>query len=470
MAEDMFRAPINRSMRTLDRSFFKKVVPLKAARVFDVKNISKVKRELQRSRDALFQERLMNVLPDPDSQRASTGNKCVLLRPEVAEHDTQQDNVHQAGDAHEAYSKPWPHSAVVSELAGQGLIEIIPFELRLDYAYWSYHDIITAILPEDEQGEVPSGFTQVGHIAHVNLREEYLKYKQLIAELLMDKNSTVRTVINKTDDVGEESEYRTFKYEVLAGPDKMLVSISEEHCSFTFDYSKVYWNSRLSTEHKRLVSLFKEGEAVCDVMAGVGPFAVPAGKKNVFVWANDLNPDSYTSLAHAIKQNKVYRFVQAFNQDGRSFIRSSTEALLRSPRKAYIRKAPGKKSTRESDNIKTFYEPKTFQHYVLNLPASALTFLPSFIGLYPPKLSALIGSDVAMPLIHVYSFSTKSDGNVEESKKICEEICQQLKYRMELGKIEDGGIEVHDVRDVAPKKRMFCASFRLPKEVAFRND
>ena len=40
-------------------------------------------------------------------------------------------------------------------------------------------------------------------------------------------------------------------------------------------------------------------------MAGVGPFAVPAGKKNVFVWANDLNPASFQSLEDAVSRNKV---------------------------------------------------------------------------------------------------------------------------------------------------------------------
>jgi tRNA G37 N-methylase Trm5 len=85
----------------------------------------------------------------------------------------------------------------------------------------------------------------------------------------------------------------------------MNVEIREGDCTFRFDYSKVYWNSRLQTEHKRLVDMFNPGDVVCDVMAGVGPFAVPAGKKGVFVWANDLNPNSYAALKEAVVRNKV---------------------------------------------------------------------------------------------------------------------------------------------------------------------
>jgi len=130
----------------------------------------------------------------------------------------------------------------------------------------------------------------------------------VIAQVLLDKNPTVRTVINKVDDVGTASVFRTFQYEVLAGPDDLNVEIREEECVFRFDYSKVYWNSRLNTEHKRLVHSFQPGEVVCDVMAGVGPFAIPAGKKGVFVWANDLNPDSYESMKDAVARNKVCTF------------------------------------------------------------------------------------------------------------------------------------------------------------------
>lgn len=154
--------------------------------------------------------------------------------------------------------------------------------------------------------------------AHLNLRQQYLPYKSLIAQVLLDKNVAVRSVINKIDDVGSASEYRTFQYELLCGDRNLNVEVKEEDCYFRFDYSEVYWNSRLNTEHHRLVEKFKGGEAVCDVMAGVGPFAVPAGKKMVFVWANDLNPDCYTSLKDAIKRNKVgiYRFPELLEGSG----------------------------------------------------------------------------------------------------------------------------------------------------------
>lgn len=40
---------------------------------------------------------------------------------------------------------------------------------------------------------------------------------------------------------------------------------------------QVYWNSRLEAEHNRLVSSFQPSDVVVDIMAGIGPFAVPAG-------------------------------------------------------------------------------------------------------------------------------------------------------------------------------------------------
>lgn len=474
---DMFRPPLAHGMKVLDRTFFQRSVTLKAARIFDNKNIFNVRTRLEKSKDALLEPRLGSVHPDPDQGSAKSGRKCILLRSETglgSAHTRQSSGVpdiNSSVNGDQQRTTAWPHSPTLTELENQGLLSVVPYTLQLDYKYWTYHDIISAILPPSVQEEIPSGFSQVGHVAHLNLREAYVPYKHLIAEIILDKNPTVKTVINKIDDVGEENEYRTFKYEVLAGPDDMNVTLSEENCTFVFDYSKVYWNTRLNTEHKRLVAMFKEGEAVCDVMAGIGPFAAPAGKKRVFVWANDLNPDSYSSLDDAVTRNRVGDYVKPFNMDGRVFIREAAARLLDVDHRVDVRKKSSRKDPKAQTPVeKTLVQPKTFQHFVLNLPASALTFLSSFVGLYTSEMRTQLPRNASMPLVHVYCFSTKDeqDQDQDAASKICVEISSQLGYEMKPGKIHEGAVEIYDVRDVAPKKRMFCASFRLPEEVAFR--
>jgi tRNA (guanine37-N1)-methyltransferase len=80
----LFRPPIVRSAgAVLDRSLFTKKISLTAARVLDVKNISKYRAQLERSRELLKLDRLVNVRPDPDPILAAKGGKCLLLKPEV---------------------------------------------------------------------------------------------------------------------------------------------------------------------------------------------------------------------------------------------------------------------------------------------------------------------------------------------------------------------------------------------------
>lgn len=77
---EIFLPPVNRSMQTtLDKSFFRKVVPLAAATVFDVKQITHVRKELDRSGDML---RVSPVRPLRDDD-STPGAKCFLLRPGI---------------------------------------------------------------------------------------------------------------------------------------------------------------------------------------------------------------------------------------------------------------------------------------------------------------------------------------------------------------------------------------------------
>jgi tRNA (guanine37-N1)-methyltransferase len=71
-----------------------------------------------------------------------------------------------------------------------------------------------ALLPAGT--EVPSSFETVGHVAHVNLRDEQLPFKLLIGRVLLDKNETrIRTVLNKVGTI--DSEFRVPEFEVIAG-------------------------------------------------------------------------------------------------------------------------------------------------------------------------------------------------------------------------------------------------------------
>ena len=88
------------------------------------------------------------------------------------------------------------------------------FMLKISYENIMVDEVLRKILPENIL-EIPSSFEQVGHIAHLNLREEVLQYKYLIGNVILDKNSNIRTVVNKVGSI--ETEFRTFPMEVIAG-------------------------------------------------------------------------------------------------------------------------------------------------------------------------------------------------------------------------------------------------------------
>ena len=77
----MFRPPVNRAMRQLDRSFFQKRILLAAARVLDTKQISNCISDL--SKELLSTERLKVVRPDPLDNGLWKGRKALLLQPRI---------------------------------------------------------------------------------------------------------------------------------------------------------------------------------------------------------------------------------------------------------------------------------------------------------------------------------------------------------------------------------------------------
>ena len=76
---ELFLPPINRSMQTLDRSFFRKVVPLAAASISDVKQITNIRKELEKAGVILKVHPIKSLRDD----EKTPGAKCLLLKPEI---------------------------------------------------------------------------------------------------------------------------------------------------------------------------------------------------------------------------------------------------------------------------------------------------------------------------------------------------------------------------------------------------
>jgi tRNA (guanine37-N1)-methyltransferase len=323
-------------------------------------------------------------------------------------------------------------------VAGKGIYNA---QVTLSYQDLNYFDSITQLIPL----QPPTSYEQVGHIARFTLKPELIPYQSIIAKVVLDKNHLLKTIVNKTTNISDT--YRTSNLSLMGGINNFVVKLKESNCTFEFDYSKVYWNSRLQTEHLRLVNLISETVnpvnpvnpvnqtvtriTVMDVFAGVGPFAIPLGKKCTVI-ANDLNPDSYKYLLHNIKLNKLENKCFAYNLDGREFIKSSIQF-------ANQRLLPGNAISDKGD--KANKTDMQIDHYIMNLPDSSIDFLDTFNSLSFNK----------QPMIHIYAFSKESDPGKDIFDRV-EAI---------VGKLEE--YSLHHVRNVAPKKEMMCLSFRLPK-------
>ncbi|PWN21064.1 hypothetical protein BCV69DRAFT_298853 [Microstroma glucosiphilum] len=423
----------------------------------------------------------------------------------------------------------------ITSLALERGLQLVPHDIAIGYDWYSADEVLSAILPEDDSKGTPTGYTIVGHIAHLNLRDEYLPFRFLIGQVILEKNpSTIRTVVNKLDSI--DTEFRFFQMELLAGEEDYVTTASESNCTFTFDFRKVYFNSRLHTEHNRIVSLMRPGEVVSDVMAGVGPFALPAAKMGCVVYANDLNPASYESLVNNAKKNKVEGGCKCYCEDGRTFIRESVKRAWRRETASWA----GPKSSKQLNKLgrarrmglqdgemvaQSSGEPATkpilvdtappppsrlVDHFIMNLPASALQFLDAFRGAYR-SLAQEIGRqalDEAIqqkrqstsrsvqarewPMVHVHCFT-------KELNRPYEDICQRANTALGLSsthpdrliapsfppsaahschtgvpiealRSEESAtpeVSLHWVRKVAPNKDMYCLSFRLPASVLF---
>ncbi|MFS7982385.1 putative tRNA (guanine(37)-N(1))-methyltransferase [Helianthus anomalus] len=374
-------------------------------------------------------------------------------------------------------------------------IETVPYTLTLGYSYWGADHVLKQVLPHGL--EVPSSFETIdfkfqynGHIAHLNIPDELLPYKDVIAKVIYDKNHPrIQTVVNKVGSIA--NEFRVPKFEILAGKPDMATEVKQYGATFKLDYGLVYWNSRLEHEHIRLVNKFDQGDIICDMFAGIGPFAIPAAQKGCFVYANDLNPDSVRYLKINADVNKANNNIRAYNMDARVFVsrlmtvpdgesevvdsslvssgtcnvlenmkanteeKNSENGSLKCVDAHVAVKTKGSKNKRLKTSVSfTNKSWEHIDHVIMNLPASALQFLDVFRSLIQRKYWK--GS---LPWIHCYCFirsNETQDSVVSEAESLLNAKINEPVF--------------HRVRDVAPNKAMYCLTFRLPEEACINEE
>ena len=88
--------------------------------------------------------------------------RLLLLHPEIKSLEDLPAHLRESAVAHEA--------------------SLVDHTLSVGYDYWTADQIIRSVLPP-EITEVTTAYEQIGHIAHMNLRDAHLPYKHFIGEV-----------------------------------------------------------------------------------------------------------------------------------------------------------------------------------------------------------------------------------------------------------------------------------------------
>jgi len=276
-------------------------------------------------------------------------------------------------------------------------------------------DALKGILNEKELEILRKSFDIIGDIAILQIPDDLMSKKEIIARAIMKVHKNVKVVVRKRKPIS--GEYRVMDVEIIAG-DKRTETVHREYrCLFKLDVSKVFYTPRLSTERIRIARLVKDNEAILDMFAGVGPFSIIIAKHSQVgkVYAIDKNPHAYYYLKENIKLNKVENIVIPILGDARDVV-----PLL---------------------NLK-------FDRIIMNLPKNAKDFLDVAI-------SAIKDEGV----IHYHAFSKGKDKKDAINLAISE--VENIIKKMKIERFSI--IYAKDIREVSPREYNIAIDIKIKK-------
>ncbi|MBR9703637.1 hypothetical protein GOV10_06355, partial [Candidatus Woesearchaeota archaeon] len=194
-------------------------------------------------------------------------------------------------------------------------LEFLERELEETELQPAWRDAAREILTEKEHNLGRFGYDSLGTIAVVEIVEELLPKEKELAQLLLDTDKKIETVLKKSG--GHIGEFRTQEMIYLAGKETKETLLHENGCRFKINVETVYFSIRLSTERTRIMKLIVPGENILCMFSGAGPYPVVFAKKTdaKSLVAIEINPEGHKYGEQNAKMNKVEQKIKFYCGD-----------------------------------------------------------------------------------------------------------------------------------------------------------
>ncbi len=224
----------------------------------------------------------------------------------------------------------------------------------------SYKDL--ARVPEELRPQLPTSFDAIGDIAVLKIPEPLVPHRAEIGRAILAWNPALRVV---AQDHGVSGPFRIRDLEVIAGEARTTTVCKEFGLRYRVDVARAYFSPRLASERGRVANQVQPGETVADPFAGVGPYAILIAKRRqpARVVAADVNPVAVALLHRNVSANHADRV-----------------------------------AVREGDARLVLRESAPVDRIILDLPHSAMDFLPDALAALGPR-----------GVIHVYAILEDAD-------------------------------------------------------------
>jgi len=256
----------------------------------------------------------------------------------------------------------------------------------------SYKDV--ARVPDELRSQLPTSFDVVGDIAVLKIPEPLVPHRAEIGRAILEWNRTLRVV---AQDRGVTGEFRVRSLEIIAGEPRTTTVHTEFGLRYHADVARAYFSPRLGSERRRIADQVRPGEVVADPFAGVGPYAILIARRRqpARVIASDANPIAVELLRRNVAVNRAAR-VEVREGDARTVLR----------------------------------ETAPLDRIILDLPHSAMDFLPDALRALGPRGT-----------LHLY-------GILEDASR--EDRVQAIRQSVEQSGRHVEGIRPHVVRAYSP--------------------